>query len=149
MKECRGDLFNHPADAIVITTNPIINSAGLTVMGRGVAFQAAQKYPWLRKALAQRLTRHGNHVYVFGTWDYGVDQTLVTLPVKHHWKDKADWMLINHSILELVRLTDALGWESVALCRPGCGNGGLDWPRVKALIERHLDDRFVVIERES
>lgn len=32
-------------------------------MGRGVAFQAAQKYPWIKLALGRVLKCSGNHVY--------------------------------------------------------------------------------------
>lgn len=163
MRQITGNLFDYPADAICITTNGIANSAGLAVMGRGTAKQAADQYSWLRKALAERLKRHGNHVYVFDPASYSPDQLLpfvegeayepppllVTLPVKHHWKDRADPQLIMQSMRELICIANALDWEEVALCRPGCGNGGLSWDVVEGLLCTRLDDRFVIVEREN
>ena len=69
---------------------------------------------------------------------------LVAFPVKRHWRDPADPSLIVKSAFQLVELTDREGWRNVALPRPGCGNGRLDWEVVRPLLNL-LDDRFVVV----
>ena len=40
---------------------------------------------------------------------------------------------------------DAYGWETVVLPRLGCGLGQLRWDDVKPILERYLDDRFIVL----
>lgn len=160
MREVKGNLFDYPADAICITTNPIVNAKGLAVMGAGVALEAARRYPWIRKALAVRLQARpwANALFVFDPLDYeesptfwpvGEDEPppkVVAFPVKHHWREPADYGLIRSSAYKLVTITDAMGWETVALPRPGCGNGGLPWPDVRRLIDPLLDDRFVIVD---
>lgn len=137
MKETTGDLWQQQADAYVITTNGAVNRHGQAVMGRGVALQAKQRYPGIEYVLAERLRLRGNHVSLMGR--------LVSFPVKAVWNQRADTALIIQSVRELVELTNAQGWQTVVLPRPGCGNGGLSWDEVKAIIEPFLDDRFTVV----
>lgn len=155
MLEIKGDLWLEAADARVITTNGDVNRDGLAVMGRGVALQAAQRFPRIRTALARRLQQHGNQVYVLTPEEYTGIPTfedpfergpIVTMPVKHHWREPADIYLIYQSCVELVFLADALGWQRVVMPRPGCGNGGLSWDLVKSHIQPELDNRFVIVE---
>lgn len=74
--------------------------------------------------------------------------SLVTFPVKHHWREEADRILIAQSVVELQGLTDEMGWKRVAMPRPGCGNGRLPWDGedgVKKILWPHLDERFIVV----
>jgi O-acetyl-ADP-ribose deacetylase (regulator of RNase III) len=166
MRHVRGDLFDYPADAICVTTNGIVNGHGLAVMGRGVALEAATRFPWLRTALAERLMG-GNHVYVFDPEQYLTHEQLglldaagegyesppklATFPVKHHWREMARPKLIARSAEELLVVARALDWETVALPRPGCGNGGLLWSEVEPILDEIFgyDDRFVIVDRET
>jgi len=141
MREIRQNLWTIAADVHVITTNGSVRRDGAAVMGRGCAWEATQRYPGLAQALGQQLTAHGNHVHGFPQY------MLVTFPVKHAWWQTADPGLILQSTEELVQLTDAQGWRTVAMPRPGCGNGRLAWAEVKRIIGPLLDDRFVVCSR--
>lgn len=147
MIEVIGDLWTYPCPTKVITTNGDVNKAGLAVMGRGVALQAAEKWPHIRKYLAQRLTE-GNVVHSLGSFDvWGGSIHLISFPVKHHWHEKADLGLIQQSAVQLVKWMDiapSLNRE-VVMPRPGCGNGGLSWAEVKPVID-WLDDRFLIID---
>ena len=152
MKEITGNLWEQPGWK-VITTNGTVTNAGLAVMGRGIAKEAALRYPRLQKDLGGRIGVTGNHVYLFeyrspeGPKDW---ETLVTLPVKHHWMDKASLRLIKDSLQELVTLVTALSPDCpVNLVRPGCGNGGLTWPVVRLFCEEVLSDRFTIVERRK
>lgn len=137
MKEIIGNLwdFHRQGHWVVITTNGVVRRDGACVMGRGVARQAARKFPHLPYELGAKIKAHGNRVHVFSAY------RLITFPVKHRWWEKADISLIAISSQQLQRLP----FRKVYLVRPGCGNGQLDWDEVKPLLEQHLDDRFIVV----
>jgi len=141
MIEVQGNLWNYwKAGAwLVVTTNGSVRKDGDAVMGRGIAKQAADYFPTLAPDLGQKIRHVGNHVFVF------FDLRVLTMPVKYHWKQPASWGLIRQSIEQLVVVVNSLGINSVAMPRPGCGNGGLQWRDVRPLLAT-LNDRFRVVE---
>jgi hypothetical protein len=143
------NLWHLEADAKCITTNGFVKNNGEAVMGAGIAKQAKLFYPKLPLAVGLAIQVLGNHVTPFVVEK---DNILFTFPVKHNWWEKADLELIERSASELVEWVDEINQvkeviETVALPRPGCGNGQRDWEEeVKVVIEPILDDRFVVVE---
>jgi len=155
MKEVFGDIWDYheKGNWIVITTNGTVKSNRECVMGRGIALQAKLKYPQLPLLLGKKIKEYGNFPHIF--WGLG----LISFPVKHHWMDKADPVLISTSCMTLFTgVTHLLqlhysstpddSWDgSIYMVRPGCGNGGLLWKDVKPILEEYLDDRFIVVEK--
>ena len=140
MKEAVGNLWTYPAQARVITTNGAVRSDGRAVMGRGVALQAKTRYADIDLALGKLIRLEGNHVHLIPCV-----VPIISFPVKRVWHEKADPKLITRSVEELAALVQRRGWRTIVLPRPGCGNGGLDWGDVKPLLERALDNRFIVV----
>lgn len=148
LREKQIDLWKmHDAgEWICITTNPDINAQGRLVMGRGCAEQAANKFNGLANHLACLVKEGGNHVYEV------TGHHLLTFPVKHHWKDRADTKLIQRSAQELADWAGAHNWPRVYIPRPGCGNGGLRWSVVKPLLEdvwKVHPHRFVIVHKDA
>lgn len=156
MLETRGNLWEFDADFVCITTNGTVRKDGKAVMGRGCALEAAQLLPVVPEVLGLKLAKYGNHVHYLRHLPKGNE--LLSFPVKHHWKQRADLDLILRSAEELVHYVDfwsptdsyvqgkGSGYKpKVVLPRPGCGNGQLDWDVVRPVIEPVLDDRFTVI----
>lgn len=148
MREVTGDLFEVETDALAITTNGSIRRDGAAVMGRGVALTAKTKWPGIELVLGMHLKKFGNHVHRLSDtemkiWGHRVPRHVYSLPVKHDWREMADVELIRRSLHELkVAFTG-----TIALVRPGCGNGGLTWEVVRPIVQDILpDDRFVVVE---
>jgi hypothetical protein len=137
--------FTDPGTAIVVTTNGYVKHNGDAVMGRGVALQAAEYEPKLPGWLGAAIRRDGNHVFMFQVGRYYV----YTMPVKHHWRERADELLIARSASELVVVARAHGWDQVVVPRPGCGNGGLLWSDVKPIVEPLFDDRYLVVTQQE
>jgi hypothetical protein len=143
MKEARRNLWDTPlGDWRCITTNGSITRIGKPVMGRGCALQAKTRYPLIEDMLATHLNRSGNVIGIFPHY------RLITFPVKHHWYQKADPLLIRRSAIELrdialhsPRVRGATFW----LPRPGCGNGHLDWLTIRPILRDILPDNVVVI----
>ncbi len=134
----QGNIWDMECDVRCITTNGITNANGLAVMGRGVALQAANRYPELKSHLGSSLRSGGNKVY------YLPDYDIVTFPTKHHWKQDADLQLIAKSAKELQIMTLYNDWKRVLLPAPGTANGRLSWDNVRPILE-FLPDSIVVI----
>jgi hypothetical protein len=142
MTEQNGNLWNfhNNKQAVVVTTNGIINRNNEAVMGMGIALQAKQKFPDLPIELGLLIKAFGNKVFYFYKYN------LFSFPVKHNWKEKAKIELIIQSCRELKQLVDDNKIEQVYLVRPGCGAGKLDWEsEVKPFIKDILDNRFTII----
>ena|SRR5258706_15825231 len=139
MKKIIGNIWNYHKDGnwIVIPTNGEVKKNGEAVMGKGLAKQAAERFPTLPLRLA-RMLESGNFTYWYP------DLHLITFPTKERWRDRSSLELIK---LSLHGLWPWLGLDDqIYLPRVGCGNGGLSWEKeVKPLLEKYLDDRFVVI----
>ncbi|KKK91461.1 hypothetical protein LCGC14_2712760 [marine sediment metagenome] len=135
LKHVRGNLWAaRDVDATVITTNGTIRSDGWAVMGRGCAHEAATRFQHLQRRLGRRIRLRGNIVHTFGQY------RLMTFPVKYHWHEEADLDLIRHSCEQLRGLCYTLKMAKVAMPRPGCGNGRLDWDDVRPVLEETLGD---------
>jgi hypothetical protein len=132
--ECAG------APVIVITTNGSLTRDGRAIMGRGVARQAAEKYPEIPAVLGKLLSAGGNHVFDLGNG-------IVTFPVEETAWSLSDLRIIARSASELRDLVDASGWRRIVVPRPGCGGGGLAWQDVRPLLAPWFDERFVIINQ--
>lgn len=113
-------------------------------MGRGTALQAAKMYPWLPADLGRLLKSERNVPYTFFPLGY---LSLITFPVKHHWREKADLDLIEQSTKLLVDIANCFDYKEIFLPRPGCANGQLVWEEVAPILVPLLDDRFTVVDR--
>jgi hypothetical protein len=139
--EIVGDIWEYlPGAIIAITTNGQITPKGQAVFGRGVARQAAQRFPDLADRLGLLLATVGNHVHYLG-------DSIVSFPVEETPWSNPDLHLIARSTRELRELADQQGWQQVVVPRPGCGGGGLLWRDVKPLLAEALDGRFIVISQ--
>lgn len=141
MIELTGNLWDfHAANTpICITTNGSTRRDGACVMGRGIAQQAAARFPHLPHVVGRLLKSYPMEVR------YLVEYRLFIFPVKFVWHEPADLSLIELSGFQLVELVDKGNFKMVALPRPGCGNGHLKWEVVKPVLHM-LDDRFQIVE---
>lgn len=144
MKVVKKDLWSGDAWRC-ITTNGAVRRDGACVMGAGCAKQAARLYPKLPYIIGQQIQEGGNHVYVIPQY------SIITFPVKHHWRENADLKLIKRSCRELrrvYRLVQELNVRPVLLPKPGCGNGHLDWEEVEPVLDActHPAHNIIVVD---
>ena len=128
----------------VITTNPITRQDGAVVMGRGIALQAATKFPSLPYHFGNLLKQKGNQ-YAAEIGLYNNTPVWYCM-VKHHWKDQADLSIIATSLYKL-RTIFHNTLTRVDLNFPGIGNGRLNRDSVLYLLE-DLSDNFHIWEYE-
>jgi len=147
MKRWIGDIWKlQKKSYIVIPTNIGWRVDGSNIMGRGLAQQAAVKYPELPGwygGKCQEAPEGKLHVYEPGK--------LVMFPVKPlnrekpwlSWKSKADIELIIQSASQLFGLPFD---DPVSIPLVGCGNGGLDPAEVIPVLSAMLvHERFTLI----
>lgn len=139
MKELKGDLWTSDHEYKIITTNGVVRNDGSLVMGKGVALEAALRFPEIPKILGEYVKTFGNVPMIFNNYK------IITFPTKNHWIDKSDIKLIERSAVQIYNLLPRE--TTAAMTRPGCGNGGLKWDEVKPRIESILDDRFFVYSK--
>jgi hypothetical protein len=147
MLEVKGNLWDyHNPYPVVITTNGNVKLSG-AVMGKGIAFEAKNRFPGLPKMLAQHIKMSGNVVKYFPEFN------LFTFPTKNNWWEKSDLELITESCDRLLYMMNFLGnrdtwtFEKVYMVRPGCNNGQLSWEIVKPVLEHYFDDRFIIVNK--
>ena len=137
MKIIKADIWDYVEQGfITIPTNPIINSRGAVVMGRGLALQIKEAYPEFPFIFAKFIKDRGNVPGIFSN-------NLITFPVKYHWKAQADLLLIEQSAKILGKLMRFIG-HNVYMPKVGCGNGQLDWEDVKPILEKYCPDVIIV-----
>lgn len=140
MKEISGDIWECDGWK-VITTNGVVNKDGMAIMGGGIAKQASERFPGLRKELGKLIDVFGNEVYRFQ------DLKLFTFPTKSDWKEESDISLIERSCVRLLQFVNTMDIKEIYMVRPGCGKGNLKWSDVKNVLEKYFDDRFIIVEK--
>lgn len=140
MKEQRGNIWQSGADIICITTNCIFDSNTRLVMGAGIAKQAAIRYPQIKKIFADNIIQNGHHVCLY---EVSKGKFIASFPTKYNWRDPSDLNLILQSVKEIAEI--AGNNDTIAMTRPGCSLGQLDWGScVKPAIMNELDNRFTI-----
>ena len=142
LKERQADIWRyHQRDYICIPTNGFVKGNGRCVMGRGLAKQCVQRIQNIDLFLGEMIKRHGNVPIIFKSFK------IISFPVKHHWKDRADLVLIRQSAVKLVTIADKHDLKRVVLPRVGCGNGKRKWEEVRGVIEDIFenDERFLFV----
>lgn len=129
-----GRILHCGADILVNPVNPD------GVKGAGLALAYWSKFPNLFKAYAAACYRDelepgGVH---FWSPEDGNGPTIANVPVKRHWRGRADLTLVRLGVEALTKYLRAHPSLSMALPALGCGLGGLDFRSVEALYVEHL-----------
>lgn len=132
IERTRGNLLHAEAEALV---NPV-NTAG--VMGKGLALQFREAFPgnyeaYRRECKAERLVP--GSVFVFACPGAAHPRYIINFPTKRHWREPSRYEDIEAGLVDLVAQVAARNIRSLALPPLGCGLGGLDWNRVRPMIE--------------
>lgn len=130
-----GDLFDVVADAYV---NPV-NCVGAA--GKGLALQFKEKFPTnflaYKHACDKKEVVPGK-IFVKKHSDIATPYFILNFPTKRHYKDKSLIEDIDAGMEELVKLVNLLELRSIAIPALGCGEGGLEWKEVWAVITKHV-----------
>jgi O-acetyl-ADP-ribose deacetylase (regulator of RNase III) len=142
-----GDLLAEDAEALVNTVNCVGH------MGRGIALEFKKAWPENFRAYAAACRRgevRPGRMFVFDTGEITNPRFIINFPTKRHWRSGSRMEDIEAGLEALVEEIRRRRIRSVAVPPLGSGLGALDWPQVRARIERALGDlegvRVVVFE---
>jgi len=141
-----GNLLEADTEALVNTVNTV------GVMGKGIALQFAERFKTNLK-LYKEACKSGEltvgKLLAVKDSDLHGERLIINFPTKKDWKHRSSYAYIEDGLNALVALIAERNIKSIALPPLGCGNGGLQWAKVKPMIEEHLgglDVRVVVYE---
>ena len=133
-----GNLLDSKAQALVNTVNTV------GVMGKGIALQFKNMFPNNFKlysiACKNKELKVGQLLVTEEDSLLGGKQIIINFPTKNNWRLPSEYEYIETGLIELAKLIKAENIKSIAIPPLGSGNGGLDWNRVKPLLEKHLNN---------
>lgn len=124
----KGDLFNTPG---IRAYAHGCNCAGAMDSGVAVAFK--KRWPRMFEEYALRCADGRFHLGDVFVWNEG-DETVYNIAIQEHWKKKSKLPALARGARKMVELAKHAGIERIGLPRIGAGLGGLDWPRVKIVL---------------
>jgi len=131
----KGDILREETEAVVNT----VNTKG--VMGKGIALQFKERFPenyrQYKKACEAGNVKTGK-MFVTETGLLLNPRYVINFPTKEHWRFPSKMEYIREGLVDLVRVIKEKNISSIAIPPLGCGNGGLDWNRVRPVIEKAL-----------
>lgn len=131
----KGNLLDAPTQALVNTVNTV------GVMGKGIALQFKETFPdnfrhYQKVCKAGGLEPGG--LLLHQEISLNGPRIIVNFATKKEWFRNSQYEWIEKGLVELVHEIQARNIKSIAIPPLGSGNGGLDWERVKPMIEEHL-----------
>ena len=134
----KGNLLESEAQALVNTVNTV------GVMGKGIALQFKEAYPDNFRAYYNACKKKELHIgQVLVVEDSNLingHKIIINFPTKTHWRYPSEYSYIEKGLQSLRKEIEARHIKSIAIPPLGSHNGGLDWFRVKQMVETVLCD---------
>lgn len=144
-----GNFFDYDANIRINTVNCV------GVMGAGVALMFKKKYPdmfidYLHACKRNEVKPGKPHVWEYR--DLLSNVTIINFPTKVHWRNPSEYEYIDKGLIWLRNFLLHKENSVVTLPALGCGHGGLNWEKVKIMIQKYLGDlktKILVFEPNS
>lgn len=138
IKYTEGNLLESTAQALVNTVNTV------GVMGKGIALQFKNRFPnnfrVYQNACKEGTIAIGKLLVVEEESMLDGKKMVINFPTKTDWRKPSEYRYIEEGLTDLVRIIRQYQIESIAIPPLGAGNGGLEWNKVKGLIEQSLSN---------
>ncbi len=133
----KGDILESDAQALINTVNTV------GVMGKGIALQFKKAYPHNYKeykdACKNSTIGVGKLLVVQDANITSGSKFIINFPTKKDWRKPSEYSYIEDGLIDLISVIERYNITSVAIPPLGAGNGGLQWGRVKQMIEEKLN----------
>lgn len=132
----KGNLLESEAEALVNTVNIV------GVMGKGIALQFKEAFPEnfrvYHNVCRKKELKIGDMLIVKDSNLTSGPKLIVNFPTKTHWRLPSEYSYIEQGLQSLRREIVSRQIRSIAIPPLGSHNGGLDWLRVKQMVEQEL-----------
>ncbi len=143
IKYITGNILESSAEALVNTVNTV------GVMGKGIALQFKKAYHNNYKAYVEACKKNEIKTgKVFVVKDSSLNsgaKYIINFPTKKDWRKPSEYSFIETGLDDLIRVLKEYDIKSIAIPPLGSGNGGLEWEKVKKIIEKKLGNLNVEI----
>ncbi len=133
-----GNIFDSSADALVNTVNTV------GVMGKGLALQFKEAFPEnylkYRKICKDGMLHVGEMLVTEEKSPIYGSKIIINFPTKQHWRYPSEYSYISSGLNALRKEIEQRQIPSIAIPALGTHNGGLEWQKVRQMIEAHLCD---------
>ena len=113
-------------------------------MGKGIALQFKNLFPNNFKLYVQackdKQIKIGKLFVVEEESLFGGKKIIINFPTKTIWQKPSEYIYIEKGMVDLIKIIKDKDIKSIAIPPLGAGNGGLDWNRVKVILEKNLTD---------
>ena len=138
IKYISGNILESSAEALINTVNTV------GVMGKGIALQFKKAYPNNYKAYVKACENKQieiGRLFIFKDSNLNSgEKYIINFPTKKDWRKPSEYSFVDSGLDDLIRILIKYEIKSVAIPPLGAGNGGLEWERVRKMIECKLED---------
>jgi O-acetyl-ADP-ribose deacetylase (regulator of RNase III) len=134
----------HPVHGNILTadTEALVNTVNTQgIMGKGIALQFKRAFPDNYKAYKKVCDNNElqpGKMFVFDRHTFTNPRYIINFPTKVHWRSPSRYEYIESGLQALVKEIKSRAIRSIAIPPLGSGLGGLEWDKVRALIETAL-----------
>lgn len=139
IKFVNGDIFKSEAQTLVNTVNCV------GVMGKGLAKEFKDRFPEMNRqyvAACKRGEVRSGHPFLYRD----LTRVILCFPTKDNWKGPSKYEFVEAGLDTIAAKYPQWGITSMAIPPLGCGLGGLDWKKVRSLIEKYLGSLPIPID---
>lgn len=136
----KGNILESTVAALV---NPV-NIVGVK-KGKGLALDFKNMYPGNFEQF-NMMCRAGLVATGKMFLDMEGGKIIINFPTKKHWRDPSQYEYITEGLTDMARIIKKHQIQSIAIPALGCGNGGLDWEKVKPMIIEYMNPLDVHVE---
>ncbi len=138
IKYIKGNILESSAQALVNTVNTV------GVMGKGIALQFKKTFPSNYKSYFEACKKNEikiGKLFVFIDSNMLTGQKIIiNFPTKTDWRKPSEYEYIEKGLDDLIGIINQHNIKSIAIPPLGAGNGGLEWEKVKKIINTKLQN---------
>lgn len=131
-----GNILESKAQALVNT----VNTQG--VMGKGIALQFKKEFPInfkiYQEACKNKTFKIGDLLITEESSLHTGKKIIINFPTKANWRLPSEYQYIEAGLQTLIKIIAEREIKSIAIPPLGAGNGGLNWQKVKEMLQQYL-----------